>query len=506
MLPTLDRSLLTAHGIDARVWPERVLQFGGGAFLRGFADWMIDRLNRAGHFGGSIVIVQSTGGSTAAELERQNGVYTLITRGIERGKEIDTDEVITSVSRAIDARTQWQDVLELARSPELRVVLSNTTEAGITTSEDDRLHAMPPTSFPAKLAAVLYERFRAFDGDASRGLIVLPCELIEANGNTLRRAVLDLAVRWNLPSAFARWVDEANRFCNTLVDRIVSGRPDATTAAAISERLGYVDALIDIAEPYHFWAIEAPPAVARELPFDAIGLDVVWADDIGGYRERKVRILNGAHTMTALAAFLAGQATVRECMIDPTIAAYVRRGLFDEILPALDLPRSDTEPFAAAVLDRFANPFLDHALLNIALNSASKFRVRVLPTLRTSIERFGKVPPVLSFSLAALMAFYRVTGTREDGVAIGSRASGVDASYPIRDDAAIIEAFTEVWSLIDAEDCSIQSINASLAAASIWGDDLMKLPGLAEAVRMRLQSIRRDGMSNAIKRLIRNDD
>lgn len=472
--------------------PEKVLQFGGGAFLRGFADWMIHRLNQAGHFNGSIVLVESTGRSNTSQLlTKQDNLYTVVTRGIETGQTVDRSEIVSSLSRGLDANTQWQEVLACARNPELRLVISNTTEAGIALSQTDQAADAPPESFPAKLAAVLYERFRHFKGAPDKGLIVLPCELIDDNGTTLKRIVRELANRWNLPADFSDWLDNHNAFCNTLVDRIVTGYPK-DDAAAIQQKLGYADALLDVAEPFHFFAIEAPDEVRKELPFDQVGLNVAYAADIGPYRTRKVRILNGAHTMLAPAAFLAGHDTVLQATQDPVFARYLWTGLFGEILPALDLPADDARAFAEATLERFANPFLRHQLLAIALNSTSKFKVRVLPTLRASIKKFGGPPPVLTFSLAALLAFYRGTDIRE-GALIGNRSGH---PYSVRDDARALESFCAIW----AETSDPHTIvRRALGLSDVWGENLNAVPGFGATVEGHLRSILSHGVPAAAK-------
>jgi tagaturonate reductase len=487
--PRLNRSVLASQGRSIPQFPERVLQFGGGAFLRGFVDWMIHRLNVAGRFGGNVVVVQSTGQGRGDELNRQDGLYTLLTRGIEGGRTVDEAEIVTSVSRTIDARSQWADVLAVARSRELKLIVSNTTEAGIAIGDDDRFEDTPPKSFPAKLTAVLFERFNAVRGDRAAGPLILPCELIDDNGHVLRDLVLELTKRWSLPDEFERWVRDACRFRDTLVDRIVPGFPK-DDAEQIQQRLGYDDALLDVAEPFHFWAIRGDAGDAAELPLGEIGLNVVWADDIAPYRRRKVRILNGAHTMLAAAGFLAGKDTVRQCVEDDVLGPYIRCGVFDEILPVLDVPESDKRPFAEAVLERFANPFVQHQLLSITLNTSSKFHVRVLPSLHAYIERFGKVPPILSFALAATIAFYR---GRRDGKA-----------YEVKDDAAVLERFANYWSQAPADVRSIDDrwVKNVLGDERIWSEDLNRIPSLSAAVRDHLTAILTSGAERAIARLV----
>jgi tagaturonate reductase len=464
------------------VFPERVIQFGGGAFLRGFADWMIHRLNVAGRFGGSIVIVQSTTQGKSQDINQQEGLYTVITRGIEKGKTIDSSERVASVSRSIDARGNWGDVLACARKREIRYAFSNTTEAGIVASKTDQMSENPPESFPSKLTAYLFERFKALGGTDDAGMIILPCELIDDNADTLQRTVLETAQRWKLPADFVRWVSSANQFCNTLVDRIVSGFP-AGDAEAIQAKIGYADALLDVAEPFHFWAIQAPAEVAAELPFEKIGLNVVWAKDITSYRKRKVRILNGAHTAMAMVGLLCGKETVRESIEDPIIGAYIRRAIDTEILPVLDLPESDARPFADAVMERFSNPFLQHKLMSIAMNSTSKFKARLLPTIRDYAARKGSAPELLAFALAAMIIFYR----RSD----------------IRDDAAALAMFQQVWKdhAKNPPDYA-RLVTQVLSHDAIWGGDLNQINGLSASVARYVGDIADNGCGPAIKALI----
>jgi tagaturonate reductase len=418
------------HPIDPH--PERVIQFGEGNFLRGFIDWMIHRLNRSGRFGGRVVVVQPIAQGLAKQLNEQHGLYTLLLRGVQDGKPVDHREVISSVSRALNPYEQFDEFLALARNPRIDVIVSNTTEAGIVFRAEDKPDDRPPASFPAKLTRLLWERFRSLGRSAAPGFVILPCELIERNGEQLRNAVLRTAGNWKLPDDFAAWIDAANEFATTLVDRIVTGYP-RDEAAELTAELGYEDELLVAAEPFHFFAVERAPRAARLLPFHEVGLDVVFADDITPYRDRKVRILNGAHTMTALAAYLMGLDTVGQCMDDDLIRSFMRRGLDEEIIPTLNLPKRELEDFAAAVVERFGNPHVKHALPGIALNSTSKFRARLLPSIRRFIELKGRAPARLSFALAALIAFYRGREFSADGTTLRAvRAGGQD--YHVQDD------------------------------------------------------------------------
>lgn len=503
-LPKINRDLVASgHSFPAELqvdrdailseFPERVLQFGEGNFLRGFADWMIDRLNRRGVFGGRVVVVQPISAGMVRELNEQDGLYTLLLRGVREGRVVEEKELIGCISRGVDPYTDFQAYLACARNPDLRFVISNTTEAGIACDPADRLDDRPPASFPAKLTVLLLERWRHFGGDPARGLVVIPCELIERNGDNLLRCVLETARRWELDEQFTRWVEDANVFTNTLVDRIVTGYP-RDEVETITTTLGYRDDLLDTGELFHAWVIEGPQSVAEELPFRQAGLNVVWTDDVTPYRDRKVRILNGAHTMTVLAAYLAGKETVGECMEDPQISEYLRRGLHEEIIPTLDLPREDLESFAAAVLERFANPFVRHELLSIALNSTSKFKARVLPSIREFQRRTEALPPRLTFSLAALIAFYRGTEIR-GGALVGHRGG---EEYLIRDDAHALERFQQVWTEFQRTGDAERLTRTVLADGSLWGGDLNQLPGFTEAVAGHLRAILERGAAAAM--------
>lgn len=478
-------------GAQLKKRPERILQFGEGGFLRGFVDWMIHRLNTQGLFDGSIVVVQPLPTGLVPVLNEQDGLYTQILRGIQNGKVVEERELISSISRGLVPQTDFKAYLNCAYNPDLRFIVSNTTEAGIACNPNDRLEDQPPVSFPAKLTQFLLERYWSFRGAPDRGLVMLPCELIESNGTQLKRCVLETAAKWQTGRGFLEWLEKHNLFCNTLVDRIVTGYP-RDEAVSLGAELGYEDKLLNTGEIFHSWVIEGPQALAQELRFAEAGLAVTWTSDYKPYRDRKVRILNGAHTMTVLAAYLAGKDTVKSCMDDPVIARYVARGLADEIIPTLNLPRADLESFAAAVSERFSNPYVKHALLSIALNSTSKFTARVLPSLKTYHERRGTWPKRLTFSLAALLAFYRGTEIR-DGALIGKRG---DDEYRIQDNRDVLDYFRSLWSasyLPPAE-----TVRKALANTALWNEDLSALPGLVEAVSSHLQKILTDGAAKAL--------
>lgn len=483
--------------IDREALSERFVQFGEGNFLRAFMDWMIDLGNAAGQELGRVAVVQPLPRGMGETLNAQDGLYTVLLRGVQNGEAVDTARVVQSVSRCIDPYADWQALMALARQSELRFAISNTTEAGIAYVAEDQPQDSCPESFPAKLCAFLYERFRAFDGAADKGLILLPCELIERNGDKLKDCLRRHAEAWDLPQTFRDWLDAACPHCNTLVDRIVPGYP-ADEADALAARLGYRDALIAAAEPFLFMAIEGDTRLAAELPLHELGLDVVWTDDMTPYRTRKVRILNGAHTVSVLAGFLAGCDTVGEMVGDPTCGAFLQQALQAEILPHLEVPEEDKRSFAAAVLERFANPHVCHRLLTISLNSVSKYRVRVMPSLKAYHVATHQIPPALSFGLAALLAFYRGTGI-EDGALLGDRGG---TTYQIKDDPAVLAAFATAWSGFANDGNLHKLVYRLLADRGVWNEDLTAWDGLVETVCTHLSAIMARGCRGALDDLL----
>lgn len=383
---------------------ERVIQFGEGGFLRGFVDWMLQILNEETDFEGSAVVVQPLPQGLCDRLEAQDCIYTHIMRGLADGRLVVDKKRIDVISRTIKPYDDYAAYLALAEKPEFRFVVSNTTEAGIVYEADDKLSDTPPKSFPAKVTALLYRRFTL----GLPGFIFLPCELIENNGETLRACILRYAADWQLGESFIRWVKEENVFCNTLVDRIVTGYPKDEQID-----VGYEDNMLNTSELFHLWVIEGSRSLLEEIPFDKTGLNVIITDDLELYRTRKVRILNGAHTAMIPYAMLEGIETVKDCMEDANMAAFVCACVFEEIIPTLDLPRQELEAYAASVFERFNNPYIRHLCASISLNSVSKFKVRVLPSLLEYIRRTGRMPQHLLKSLYKLIAFYK-TGTPTD--------------------------------------------------------------------------------------------
>ena len=381
---------------------ERVIQFGEGGFLRGFADWMLQKVNECSDFDGSVVVVQPIENGMCDMLTAQNCVYTHLIRGVEGVEKT----VVDVISRCVKPYDDFESYLALADQPEMRFIISNTTEAGIVFSSEDKITDAPPKTFPAKLTLLLKRRYeKGLDG-----FIILPCELIDRNGDNLKKCILQYADLWGLDEGFKSFVCEKNVFTNTLVDRINTGYPKGEELD-----LGYEDNMVNTSEFFHLWVIETDFDIESELPFSKAGLNViVTPDKLEMYRTRKVRILNGAHTSMVPYALLNGFDTVKSCIDDKVMNEYLRHCVFDEIIPTLDLPADELKSYANNVIERFANPYIKHYLSAISLNSVSKFKVRVLPSLLEYRKRFETSPKSLIFSFAKLIDFYKTDMTQDD--------------------------------------------------------------------------------------------
>lgn len=489
---TLNKMSLKAAGRPTR---ERVIQFGEGGFLRAFTDWMIDKANDEAGMDAGVVLVQPIERGLIDKVNEQDGLYTLLLRGKEDGEVVNDARVISCVTRGVNPYTDFAAYLELAHNPDMRYIVSNTTEAGIVYTGKDNFDDAPQASFPGKLTRLLYERFAALGGAKGTGFIILPVELIDNNGRNLLECVLKTAKQWELSQTFTQWIMEENVFTSTLVDRIVTGYP-RDDAKEIGEKLGYEDFLLNTAEPFGLWVIEGPAWIEEELPFKKAGCNVIFTDDVTPYKLRKVRMLNGAHTSMVLGAYLAGLSTVGECMNDENVRKYMSIALFDEIMPTLDLPKDDLEAFAKAIFERFENPFIKHYLLSISLNSCSKFKARVLPTIKEYQKRKGQLPKVLTFSMAAFIAFY-LGKKKPDGTMEARREAG--NTYAIVDDQNVLDFFDGLSVLSDAEIAS-----KVLSNMAFWDEDLTQtMEGFEAAVALALGSIRADGARKAIDELVK---
>jgi tagaturonate reductase len=470
---------------EYQTYPEKVLQFGTGNFLRAFTDWVIDRMNNQSNFNGSISIVQSTKNGQVDNLNAQDGLYTLYLQGIVGDKPVKEHQIISSVSRGLNAHTEFDEYLALANSPDIRFVFSNTTEAGISFDESDRLDDHPQKGFVGKLTAFMYRRFQAFNGDNSKGLVIIPCELIDKNGEKIKEIIYQYAKKWELEKGFADWIEEANTFCNTLVDRIVSGYPK-DTIEEITEELGYQDNLVVVGEQYHLWAIQGPEWLKNEFPAGKAGLNVKIVNDITPYRTSKVRILNGAHTAMTPVAYLYGIDTVSDAVNHPEPSKFVEELLADEVIPVLDMPKDELISYAKDVMDRFANPFIKHYLTSIALNAMSKYKTRNLPTLIEYTDKYGVPPKKIAFSLSAWIIFYK-----------GKRGN---EEIKLVDDEYVLQFFSKEWAQYDGTESGLNKIAVStLGYTKLWGQDLNQIPGLTDIVTQQLITIEKLGMKKALQ-------
>ncbi len=470
--------------------PVKVLQFGEGNFLRAFVDYMIDIANEQGKFNGDIVLVKPIEFGNLDRFHEQECQYTVQLRGIVDGEAKRINRVVTSVADAVDAYGEYEKYAAYAKLDTLRYIVSNTTEAGIVYDETDRIEFNPPKTYPGKLTKFLYERYKHFNGAADKGLVMLPVELIDDNGIHLKECVLKFAKLWNLEDGFAAWLNDACVFTSTLVDRIVTGYP-RDEAEELCKEFGYQDNLIVTGEPFALWVIESAKDISKEFPLPDAGLPVIFTDNQKPYKQRKVRILNGAHTSFVLASYLCGNDIVLESMNDELILKYIKATIFDEVIPTLTLPKQDLVDFAEAVLTRFNNPYVKHAHLSISLNSVSKWRARCMPSFLEYIEKEGKLPAHLTFSLAALMAFYTGTEIRDKAL-IGHRDG---QEYNIMDDADVLEFFAANSSKEPAE-----YAHAVLSNENFWGQDLTKLAGVEGAVTNYISDIRSMGMRKTMEK------
>jgi len=481
--------------------PERIVQFGEGNFLRGFIDWMVHQLNKQGLFQGRIAAIQPTPhGRVVPKLQSQDGLYTCILRGIEKGRTVEQIEIISSIRRGINPYEQWPEVLRLAEDPEVAFIFSNTTEAGITYMKEPYVAEQSPLSFPGKLTAFLYHRFKVLGDGRETAITILPCELVENNGDLLKEIVLSIADDWRLPVEFLQWIEHSNRFCNTLVDRIVTGFPK-DEADEYSARLGYVDQLLTVGEPYHLFVIEADEETARAIPFHEAGLNVHWAP-VKPFRDMKVRILNGAHTLMVPVAFLCGKETVFETMQDELLRSLIEKGMDEEIVPMVDGSTSVSKAYRESVMERFRNPFTRHYLLDIALNSFAKFKTRLLPTMLETVEKEQRLPPIISFSLAALLTFYRGRKTGENTMTC--RWDGQE--YTVREQPETLSFLEEAWAAYEGKEGQLLDVVKNiLRHEGIWGQSLLEIPDLADKVYRYVVSINQLGMRNAVKKLLEGE-
>lgn len=467
--------------------PEKVLQFGEGNFLRAFVDYWFDMANEKVGWNGKCVLVQPIAQGLTELINGQQGLYTLYLRGRQNGEKVDARRVISSVSRCLNPYEQddYQEMMRVAASADLEYIVSNTTEAGIVYDASCQKADCPPSSFPAKLTQVLYARYRA----GRAGIVILSCELIDNNGKVLLQCVNQYIEQWGLEEGFKTWVNETCTFCSTLVDRIVPGRiRDPEEVKQMESANGYHDDLIDVGEVFGVWNIEGPEWLSKQLPFQAAGLNCPVVPDVSPYKKRKVRILNGAHTGFVLGAYLAGFDIVRDCMHNDIIKNYMNKMLYEEVIPTLPLDKKDLMEFASAVEDRFNNPFINHELMSISLNSTSKWRARNMPSFLEYLNKTGKLPACLTTSFAAYIAFYSndIQALTNKGL-VCRRPKGNE--YTVSDDPWILEFYYG-----HRGDSAADLVRAVLKNERMWGQDLSKISGFEEAVVQDLETIRKNGV------------
>ena len=470
--------------------PEKVLQFGTGVLLRGLPDYFIDKANRKGIFNGRVVIVKSTSQGDASSFDKQDGLYTVCVRGLQNGKKTEENSINASVSRVLSAHDEWEQILECAHNANMQVIISNTTEVGIQLINDD-IRRHPPVSFPGKLLAFLYERFHAFEGSEVSGMVIIPTELIPDNGKKLESIVLELAHLNGLESEFIEWLESSNHFCNSLVDRIVPGKPDATAQQEIEAQLGYADQLLIMSEVYRLWAIEGDDHVKSILSFAQADEAVVIEPDIDRYRELKLRLLNGTHTLSCGLAFLSGCETVKQAMDDEAMSLFIADLMLNELAPSIPykIDAGVSREFGSQVLDRFRNPHIKHQWINITVQYSSKMKTRCIPVLLKHYEKHKTVPELFALGFAAYLYFMKAV-TKKDERYFGELNG---KAYPIQDDH--VEIFYKRWSTLSTS-ALVQEV---LKDHAFWGADLQSLPGFQNAITDKLNLMVSSGVKDAME-------
>lgn len=469
---------------DAVVYPERIIQFGEGNFLRAFIDWMVNSMNKNVGFNSGVVVVQPLPEGMVDMLNEQDGLYHVNLQGLDHGKTVNSIELVDVITRGLNPYSQFDEYLKLAENPQMRFVFSNTTEAGIAFDENCKLDDAPASSYPGKLTQLLYHRFKTFRGAPDKGLLIFPCELIFHNGTELKKTINQYIELWKLGADFSNWFETACGVYSTLVDRIVPGYP-REKIAEITEKIQLEDRLVVQAEIFHLLVIEAPKSVAKEFPADKAGLNVLFVPDEKPYHERKVTLLNGPHTVLAPVGYLAGLNIVKECLRDDVISKFVYMVMYRELLSTLDLPQKELKKFANDVVERFNNPFVHHFLTSIMLNSFPKFKTRDLPGLKIYLERKGELPAGLVLGLAAIITYYK-GGKRGNNVIVPN------------DDKSIVDLLSVLWTTNNFDMIS----QCVLAAEFIWGENLNIIPGLTEKLSFYLRLINEFGMKEAVRTIV----
>lgn len=470
--------------------PEKILQFGAGVLLRGLPDYFVDKANRKGIFNGRIIVVKSTESGDSSAFDKQDGLYTLCMRGLINGQPVEENIISSAISRVLSAGKEWDTILQCAHNPDLTIIISNTTEAGIVLVNDDIRHR-PPISYPGKLLAFLYERYKTFDGSTKCGLVIVPTELISDNGKKLESIVLELAYLNGLEKNFIEWLERNNQFCNSLVDRIVPGKPVAAVKATLEAQFGYQDELIVMSEVYSLWAIEGDDHIKEVLSFATADKGIVITDDITLFKELKLRLLNGTHTLSCGVAFLSGFSTVKQAMDDAVLSNFIKELMLGEIVVAMPypVPEKEAKGFALEVIDRYSNSSIEHRWISITLNYTSKLKMRVVQVLQRYHELYNNVPERLAIGFAAWLFFMKAV--KKEGNVYFGELNG--QPYPIKD--AMAGYFYKLWQNVSPDIL----VKTALSNSSFWDSDLTMIPGFAEKVTEKLQEIMQQGMMAVIQ-------
>ena len=489
-LKNIDSSQVSVPEENIFQLPEKVLQFGTGVLLRGLPDYYIDKANRKGIFNGRVVVVKSTSTGDTNDFEKQDGLYTICIRGVDGKNKIEENLINASISRVLSAKDQWMEIMQCAHDPQMSIIISNTTEVGIELVKEDIRNA-PPKSYPGKLLAFLFERFKAFNGSNQCGMVIVPTELIPDNGKKLESIVLELAYLNGLEDSFIEWLENSNHFCNSLVDRIVPGKPNGEIQSSIESTLGYTDNLLIMSESYSLWAIEGNDEVKQRLSFAEADDSVIIQPSIDIFRELKMRLLNGTHTLSCGVAFLSGFKTVKEAMDNEVIAGYVNTIMKKEIAPSIpyELDQAAAISFAEKVIDRFRNPHIEHQWINITVQYSSKMKMRCVPVLLKHYEKYNEVPELFALGFAAYLVFMKAVVKKNDNY-FGELN---ESEYPIKDDQA--EVFYKRWMGLS----TTQLVKETFDDVAFWGTNLNNLPGFAESVNEKLNLIINQGMKEAVE-------
>lgn len=472
---------------------ERILQFGEGNFLRGFVDYFVDIANEKTGWNTKVVVFQPIAVGMKDAINAQEGLYTTYLRGLEKGQKICRKRIVSCISKCYSSYEDYEKLLEYAKDPDIRFIVSNTTEAGIVYDESSEFDQAPPSSFPGKVTRFLYERWKALGKEEGKGVVFLSCELIDHNGEELKRCVNCYIDQWKLEQEFKKWVNEENTFCTTMVDRIITGYPHAEIEK-INDENGYRDNILVTGEVFAIWVIEGPASLEKELPFKKAGLPVMVVDDCTSYKLRKVRMLNGIQTTAALLSYLCGHDIMRKCMDDPVISSFMERTVYNEIIPVLPFSKEELNAYATELFDRLKNPFIDHRLLAISLNTTSKWKARVLPTVKEYTEKFNRLPLGLVLGFAGYIQFYR--GRRmENDCLIGKRG---EEEYAIKDDQYVLQFYLE-----HKDDSVEQLVDAVCSNEKMWGEDLRKIPGFKEQVIYFINDFETKGVYSVISELMK---